>query len=504
MALLVICLLWFLCALVGGSSGREKGSLGGFEGFASTLDGTFKLSQLQVTSQQPTAEPASANVIVEIDETQTFQEIFGIGSSFEASTCWNLMKLSSEERNQVLKQLLDPIEGIGISLMRLTIGTSDFTPPPFYSYDDSTEPDDDLSNFSIDEDRKYIIPAIKEALAYSETKDGLKFFASSWSPPAFMKTSNSLTGGEFNSSYSALYAKYLAMFVEAYNKEGIQVEALTPQNEPLQNDPSYPTTWLTADQEIDIVKHLGPLLPNDTEIWSFDHNWDLVDYAYRVLADPEARKVVAGTAFHLYGGQPSAMTKLKEAYPDKKIFFSEGSEFKVRGAQQMVEIFQNYASTYNAWVTMLDTNMQPNAGPFKPMSTLVELDTLSMTPIYRFEFYMLGQFSKFVRRGAFRIQSSLTFLDSDRDGGDLSDANGDEKGKVNADNLNKDVTAVAFINPQDPSIADEKNRGAIVVVVVNPASTAVPLQVRFQGSLSSVVSLPPGSVSTLRFGGVIR
>jgi glucosylceramidase len=282
--------------------------------------------------------------------------------------------------------------------------------------------------------------------------------------------------------------------VEAYNKEGILVAALTPQNEPLQNDPSYPTTLLTADQEIEIVKLLSPLLPNDTEIWSFDHNWDLVDYAYHVLADPDARKVVAGTAFHLYGGQPSSMTKLKNAYPDHRIFFSEGSEFKVRGAQQMVEIFQNYASTYNAWVTMLDTNMQPNAGPFKPLSTLIELDTATKTPIYRFEFYMLGQFSKFVRRGALRIQSSLTFLDSDvhRD----RDENGEGKGERNGD---KDVTVVAFINPQDPSIADEKNRGAIVVIVVNPASTQVRLQVRLRGNLSSVVTLPPNSVSTLRW-----
>mmetsp|Transcript_25509 Transcript_25509/g.42783 ORF Transcript_25509/g.42783 Transcript_25509/m.42783 type:complete len:472 (-) Transcript_25509:762-2177(-) len=393
-----------------------------------TRDGTQSL-----TPQQPiffdlyddnAAGTDTADEYISIDETIQFQKIIGIGSSLESSTCYNLMHMSQETRTETLKMILDKEDGIGMSLMRITIGTSDFAPLPFYSYDDVEEGSEDfnLEHFSIEADREFILPVLKEAAQYTvvdvdagdEEDDGLRFFASSWSPPGWMKDSGSLLGGAYKSDpeYLAAYASYLSKFLAAYEEEGIHVSALTPQNEPLQDEDTYPTAHLKAETEADLIgNHLGPLLEStnsSTAIWCFDHNFNTLYYPETVLGTAAAAGYIAATAFHFYGGQPSAMTQLHEEFPSKDVVFSEGSEFGVRGAAGLVRILRNWARTYTAWVTMLDTQMQPNAGPFRPHTTMLELDLDTLQPIYKFEYYMYGQFSKYIRPGAVRIDSSTT------------------------------------------------------------------------------------------------
>jgi O-glycosyl hydrolase len=353
--------------------------------------------------------------VIEVDTSVTYQVIEGIGSSLEGSTCYNLMQMDESTRNDTLEAMFDPDNGIGMNLMRLTIATSDFTTLPFYSYDDTdnNEPDETLSHFSIAADEAFMLPAIKGALKYTTPakQDGLSFYASPWSPPAWMKTSKSLQGGAFNSSYLDSYGEYLVKFLQAYHDEGIEISAITPQNEPLQNNDAYPTTLLMPEQETELIQYsLGPRIEASglsCAIWCFDHNWADHYYPEHILNNSIAASYVSGTAFHLYEGTPKAMTDIHNKHPDKRVYFSEGSEFKLRGAHQIVEIFNNWASTYNAWVTILDTKLEPNAGPFKGHPTMIQLHPETQKVTKSFEYYMTGQFSKYIRKGAVRVKSNI-------------------------------------------------------------------------------------------------
>ena len=208
----------------------------------------------------------------------------------------------------------------------------------------------------------------------------------------------------------------------------------------------------------------------------FDHNWRTLPYPEIVLGDAAASPFVAGTAFHKYSGQPSVMTTLHDAFPDKRIFFSEGSEFGVRGAAEMVAIFNNYASTYSAWVTMLDSNMQPNAGPFRPQPTMLELNAVTKEVTFRFEYFMTGQFSKFVRRGARRVLSQVLGSDDERKQG---------------------LSVVAFVNGDEACLGDNQN--AVVVVVVNDAAAPASLRLKWGDQESRAVVVDPASVATFRW-----
>lgn len=440
-------------------------------------------SKDSVYFSSPTGSSSDEGLLeIAVDEEKKYQTIYGIGSSMESSTCYNLMRMNEEDRHDTLKKIFDKEEGIGMNLMRLTVATSDFCPPPFYSYDDSDEPDLNLSKFTIEQDREFILPVLKETLDYvnTDSENSLKFFASSWSPPGWMKTSGKLEGGEYNPDYLEHYADYLVKFLDAYEAEGIPISALTPQNEPLQDEDTYPTTKFPPELEVELIgKHLGPKLANkSTDIWCFDHNWNTPNYPRTVFDNKEASQYVTGSAFHNYGGKPTMMTTLKEEYPDKDMFFSEGSEFGVRGAGGIVDILRNWARTYNAWVTMLDTKMQPNAGPFHPSSTMIELDTETLKPKYRFEYYMYGQFSKFICRGAVRVMSE--------------DSHSEEEDRSK-------MKHVAFINPDTSSCGSM--RGKRVMIVVNANEEVTPVKFTWK-DLSADVKVDGYSVSTFTWSDV--
>lgn len=305
--------------------------------YTSSRDGIFSLTERDPISFDSMSNTTTDAYTIIIDENVQFQKIFGIGNSLEASSCYNLMRMDAVTRSETLEKILDPVKGIGMSLMRVTMATSDFCPLPFYSYDDmpAGESDVSMAHFSIARDQDFILPVLREAASkYTSGDDGLRFFASSWSPPAWMKTSGKLEGGQFDTSHFDSYSQYILRFLQAYEKEGIHIAALTPQNEPLQNEETYPTTYLPPNQEADLIRnYLGPLLKQEnvsTDVWCFDHNFNTLFYPEAILGDPATAQYVAGTAFHNYGGQPSAMSELHELYPDKDIFFSEGSTFGVR------------------------------------------------------------------------------------------------------------------------------------------------------------------------------
>ncbi|GMU91005.1 MAG: glucosylceramidase [Candidatus Hydrogenedentota bacterium] len=413
---------------------------------------------------EPSGESAAAAEI-HVDETRTYQTVLGLGASLEHSTCYNISLLAPEKQEHLIESLVDPDKGIGMNLMRVCIGTSDFTGDPWYSYNDlpDGETDPDLKNFSIEKDRAYVLPVLKLAL---KKNPNLLFYASPWSPPGWMKDrGRGMCGGILKPDYYGVYARYLAKFVQAYQAEGVPLHAMTLQNEPGVNTQQYPSCYWRGEWQRDFIRdYVGPLFSAEriaTRIWCFDHNFNNLAFPRTVLGDPEAAKYVEGTAFHLYEGRPEAMSALHDEFPDKQIFFSEGSVYGTRGALQIISYFRNWAQSYNAWVTVIDQDAKPNNGPHECDPTVIVLDTRDMSLEYRNDYYIYGQFMKFIQRGAARIDSTPG------------------EGPFNN---------VAFKNPD----------GSIVVIVANDTAAIQPLSISC-GETRFGHSLTPYSVATYRF-----
>lgn len=215
-----------------------------------------------------------------------------------------------------------------------------------------------------------------------------------------------------------------------------------------------------------------------TEIWCFDHNWNTPYYPLHIYNDTEAAQFVSGSAWHGYRGRPSSMTEVHNEYPEKDIYFSERSTYGIKGAHEIVAIFRNWARTYSAWVTMLDTNLEPNAGPFNPDPTMVQLNATSLEIIYNLEYFMYGHFSKYIRRGALRISSETLVGAAQRS---LEASNGLVELPT--------FSHVAFVN--DPSVS---GRADVVVVAVNTGDK-VTAQFQYKG-VGFNVDLAAHSIST--------
>lgn len=372
----------------------------------STQDGEKQLQQEPALPLVPGR--ATGDIVLQMDPATMYQSILGLGSSWEHATVENLYRLPEAERNEIIKRVVCPEEGIGMNLMRLCIGASDFIGDPYYTYCDLPpgETDPDLECFSIEKDLEQKIPVIKKSMEYNPD---ILFFASPWSPPAWMKDSGELGGGRLKREYYEVWARYLLKYIQAYEAEGIPIYAITVQNEPNHEDPDYPTTvWTGEEQRVFIRDYLGPLFEEHgitALVWCWDHNWNNLDFPRAVLSDPEAAQYVDGTAFHHYEGFVEAQSELKEEFPDKHIYFTEGSVFRTIGATRLIAILRNWSRTYNAWVTMLDEHRKPNRGPHLASATCIELkDDLSVE--YRYDYFMYGQFMRFIQRGAVRIDST--------------------------------------------------------------------------------------------------
>jgi len=374
--------------------------------------------------------PAGRSVIT-VDPGRAYQTMLGMGASLEHTTCYNLSRLPAAQLDEAMARLCDPARGIGMNLMRICIGTSDFTGDPWYSYDDMPpgETDPKLEHFSIAKDRAYVIPMIKRALA---ANPDLLLYASPWSPPGWMKSTQDMIGGHLLPQWYPAYAEYFARFLEAYAAEGIPIYAVTVQNEPGVDTRDYPVSdwypscrWSLVEDEdnpwpVDhaamganerefIAKYLGPTLRQHgltTRIWCYDHNINNLWYPRNILKDPAAAQFVAGTGFHGYAGDPATLTGFHQEFPDKPIYFTEGSAPGVRGAVRIIALLRNWCSSYNAWVTMIDHDGKPNNGPFKTTRSAIQPRRDGSGLDYTVEYYTYGQFMKFIKRGAVRIDSS--------------------------------------------------------------------------------------------------
>ncbi|MDN3677281.1 glycoside hydrolase family 30 protein [Flavobacterium paronense] len=388
----------------------------------------LKLSVADSLKLQEFKQPLETDASIDVDPSKEFQTFIGIGGAITDASAETFYKLSKNNQKKFLEAYYDQERGIGYSLARTSIHSCDFSSE---SYTYVAEGDKSLKTFSIEHDKKFRIPFIKKAIEAAGNK--LILYVSPWSPPAFMKSNNSmLNGGKLLPEYFQSWANYYAKFIKSYEAEAIPIWGLTIQNEPLALQ-RWESCIYTAEEERDFLKnYLGPTLKNeglaDKKIIIWDHNRDLLfQRANVILNDPDASKYVWGTGFHWYedwkDGIPmyDAVKYVREAYPDKNLIFTEGCnesynleriknedpKLAERYGKSMINDFNNGVVAWTDWNILLDETGGPNhVGNlcFAPVHSNSKTDELTFTNSY----YYIGHFSKFIRPGAKRISSVST------------------------------------------------------------------------------------------------
>ena len=363
--------------------------------------------------------PPSTMLRVTVDDATRYQDMVGFGAAITDASAWLIQnKLTPAQREALLQELFGPSPGLGLSFTRLTMGASDFSLHQ-YSYDDmpAGQTDSSLAHFSIDSNRADVLPVVQRALAINPQ---LKIMASPWSPPGWMKTTGSLIQGTLRPAAYGPLAEYFRRYIEAYRAEGVPIYAITVQNEPHYEPPTYPGMRLEPPARAQFVgQYLGPLLARSgiqTIILDWDHNWDEYQSPLQVLADSAAPRYIAGVAWHCYGGDVSAQTLVHDAHPEKDTYFTEcsGGEWAPNFADNlkwfvstlMIGSTRGWAKGVILWNLALDENHGPHTGGCGDCRGVVTIASSSGAVTRNVEYYALGHASRFTRPGAHRIAST--------------------------------------------------------------------------------------------------
>lgn len=412
--------------------------------------------------------------VITIDTAVTFQTIEGYGAALTGSSSYLLnQKMNASSRDALLKDLFDPETGIGLSYLRLTMGASDFSLNNF-SYDDipAGSTDYNLEKFSLNQDTVDVIPMAKEVIKIFPE---ITFMGSPWSPPAWMKTNGSMIGGKLKPEAYSVYADYFVRYIQAMSTHGIRIDAITPQNEPLHSTATYPCMDMQPNEQLEFIKsHLGPKFKTanlSSKIIIYDHNWDRPDYPITILNDAEAKQYIAGSAFHAYGGEVTAMSLVHDRHPDKGLYFTEISggrwapNFSDNLMWNMKNILigtaRNWSKNALFWNLALDENDGPKNNGCGDCRGVVIINSSSGQVTKNVEYYSLAHFSKFVRPGAIRISTAVP-------------------------RTLPEINAVAFYNTD----------GSKVIIALNEGSTEKVFSVK-QGNNNFSYTLPAKSVTTI-------
>lgn len=431
-------------------------------------------------------ESASGDAFeINLDGGTVFQEIDGFGAAVTGSTCYNLQQMDPQDRDAFLKMVFDPKEGAGYSCIRISIGCSDFS---LFEYTLCDEPG--IENFHLTElETMDLIPVLHRIL---EINPSVKIIASPWTCPKWMKVDNltdlnpldSWTSGQLNPKYYADYATYFVRFIQEMGKEGLDIYAMTIQNEPLNRGNSASLYMGWREQLTFVRDFLGPAFEKNgiqTKIWVYDHNYNYdnipeeQDYALNILNDPQARKYIAGSAWHNYGGRVSELDHVYAAYPDMDIFFTECSigKWSARTKEECFEkdLMSNTRDVcigtlsrggrgVTVWNLLLDDEGAPNRpGGCRTCYGALDISKSDYkTIVGNSHYYSIAHFSKVILPGARRISSQ-------------------------AESMEKGISQVACLNTD----------GSIGVVLLNETDEAK--AVRLTGAKKPVcVQLPAKSV----------
>lgn len=356
----------------------------------------------------------SNGAVLSINENVGYQKIIGFGGAFTEAAAYTFYNLDPAKREEIIRSYFDPQTGIGYSIGRVHIHSCDFA---LCNYTYVEENDKDLKSFDISHEEKWTIPMIKEAI---KAKNGdISLLASPWSPPAWMKTNNDMNlGGQLLPEYREAWANYIVKYIKAAREKGLNIWAITVQNEPAAVQ-VWDSCIYSAEEEGEFVRgYLGPIMEKEglsyVKIYIWDHNRDIiVERVTGALADPETSKYVYGFANHWYVSEAfENLSKVHELYPDKHILFSEGCQeggvhlgswvTGERYGRNMIGDFNNWQEGWLDWNLILDEKGGPNhAGNFCDAPIIADTSTQQIH--YNSSFYYIGQFSKFVKPGAVRI-----------------------------------------------------------------------------------------------------
>jgi glucosylceramidase len=413
---------------------------------------------------------ANSFTSLDVDTTQTMQTVDGFGYTLTGGSAALINSLSAGTKAALLRELFSADDNaIGVSYLRISIGASDLNASVF-SYDDMPvgQTDVALANFSLSPDKTPgtgLIPLLKEILLINPA---IKILGSPWSPPVWMKDNGSSKGGSLQPQYYSVYAQYFVKYIQQMQAEGIAIDAVTLQNEPLNPD-NNPSMYMTAVQQADFIKnHIGPAFQAAgiaTKIILYDHNCDHADYPLTILNDAAARPFVNGSAFHLYLGDISALSTVHNAYPDKQVYFTEqytgsGGSFdgdlKWHLQNVIIGSMRNWSRNALEWNLAND----PSYGPHTPggCTTCKGALTIGTTITRNVAYYIIAHASKFVPPGSVRVMSTS-----------------------NVSNL----FSVAFKTPA----------GKKVLIVLNNASSSASFNIRFKGKWATS-TLPKDAVGT--------
>ncbi|MES2457145.1 MAG: glycoside hydrolase family 30 protein [Bacteroidota bacterium] len=444
--------------------------------YTTAANSELRLSKSGTLTFKPLKQPLETQVCIFVDPQIKFQSVTGIGGTITDATAETFAKMPVAAQEEFLKGYYDKQNGIGYSLGRTTIHSSDFSSE---SYTYIKENDAALKTFDVAHDLTFRIPLIKKAI--SAAGGSLPLFVSPWSPPAFMKTNKEmLHGGKLLPEFRQAWADYYVRFIKTYEGMGIPIWGLTVQNEPMATQ-RWESCIFTAEEERDFIKtYLGPTLHKsglaDKKLIAWDHNRDQIfQRASTILKDKEAAKYVWGIGYHWYEtwtGSDMLFNNVKlvhEAFPEKNLMLTEGCVEKFnrdsvanwslgeRYGYSLINDFNSGVTAWTDWNMLLDDKGGPNhVGNF--CFAPIHSDSKTGKLIYTNSYYYLGHFSKFVRPGAQRIASS-----SNRD----------------------KLLSTAFLNKD----------GKLAIIVMNKTKDEIPYYIWINGEAAETKSLPH-SIST--------
>ncbi len=476
------------------SGGKGSGGRGSVEyttaSWRSTTyaeDGIRSVNRGSVTFRSGSSGYADISVF----QSHPKQVVDGFGGAFNENGWHALTSIDEAQREAVLKALFDPEEGCKFIFGRVPIGMSDFTIEKVYSLNE-TPGDYEMANFSIERDKSYNIPYVKAAMKY---QPNLLVHASPWTPPTWMKTYPTYEGKyrvngvdqpvklKMDPQTLKAYALYFRKFVEEWGKEGIEIFAVFPQNEPRYYEFKHPSCNITGSElNIFIRDYLYPEFSGNgitTEIWygTLNYSDDFANDIKPVLDDPVTRNVVKGYGFQWFGDgiMKQAKEYLNERDPflrfklmqtENKCYAGKNSwEDAVDTFRTIRSYFEAGANSYMYWNMVLDTNFNLVSWMPRAQNSMISIDTTRKQVIYNLEFYVMKHFSYYVRKGASYIPASVAYSGSK-------------------------LIAAAFRNPD----------GTIVLNICNTSESQETVSVKC-GDSYAMLNIPGRSFNTLYIGG---
>jgi glucosylceramidase len=437
---------------------------------------------------------ARGGSVIVIDPAQQMQSMDGFGFALTGGSAELLVKMSPAARSKILKQLFARDgNNLGVSYLRLSIGASDMNSFVF-SYDDlaSGETDPELKKFDLAQDKKDVLPVLKEILRLAPD---IRILGSPWSAPAWMKTNNNVRGGALKEDCYPAYALYLAKYVQEMKKEGIAIDAITIQNEPLNSKNTPSMQWQLNQQLVFLRDHLYPAFTKaglKTKVLLFDHNTDRPDYPLALLSDPVVSRFADGSAFHHYGGDMSAMSKVHMSRPDKNVYFTEQMITERPGSptiniaasvkRMLIDTTRNWSRNVILWNLAADPLNDPhtdNGGCSMCQGAItIDKDAVSLNLAY----YTIAHASKLVRPGSVRIASTTR---------------GDQTVALTDDEERPGLKRIAIIENTQvlPNVAFRTPEGKFVLIVANDTASVSAFGVQYEGQVANI-RLSPGAVGT--------